>query len=126
MPGDDSIRFKHMLDASKEAIKLSAGKTRRAIEKERLLNLGLVRLIEIVGEAAGRVSAEGQSKYRNVPWTQIIGMRNRLIHGYDNIDFDILFKTITEDLPPLVTELVKRPPKRAKTSLLQSVASPWR
>ncbi len=107
MPSDDSIRFKHMLDASKEAIKLSAGKTRRAIEKERLLNLGLVRLIEIVGEAAGRVSAEGQAKHRNIPWTQIIGMRNRLIHGYDNIDFDILFKTITEDLPPLVTELVK-------------------
>ena len=67
----------------------------------------LVRLIEIVGEAAGRVSAEGLSKYRSIPWIQIIGMRNRLIHGYDNIDFGILYKTITEDLPPLVAELEK-------------------
>ncbi len=94
-----------MLDAAKEAIDLSSGKTRREIEKERLLNLGLVRLIEIVGEAAVRVSAEGQSEYRSIPWSQMIGMRNRLIHGYDNIDFDILFKTVTEDLPPLVAEL---------------------
>ena len=91
--------------ASKEAINLSAEKTQAEIEKERLLNLGLVRLIEIVGEAAGRVSAEGLSKYRSIPWIQIIGMRNRLIHGYDNIDFGILYKTITEDLPPLVAEL---------------------
>ena len=91
--------------ASKEAINLSAEKTQAEIEKERLLNLGLVRLIEIVGEAAGRVSAEGLSKYRGIPWIQIIGMRNRLIHGYDNIDFGILYKTITEDLPPLVAEL---------------------
>ncbi|MEK6759052.1 MAG: HepT-like ribonuclease domain-containing protein [Deltaproteobacteria bacterium] len=94
-----------MLDASKEVLSLSAGKTRKDIETERLLNLGLVRLIGIVGEAAAKVSAEGQSEYRNIPWPQIIGMRNRLIHGYDNIDFDILFKTISEDLPPLVAEL---------------------
>ena len=57
MRSDDTIRLRHMLDASKEAIKLSAEKTQIEIEKERLLNLGLVRLIEIVGEAAGRVSA---------------------------------------------------------------------
>lgn len=105
MRSNDLIRLTHMLDASKEALGLSAGKTRKDIETERLLNLGLVRLIGIVGEAAAKVSAEGQSEYRNVPWPQIVGMRNRLIHGYDNIDFDILFKTITEDLLPLVAEL---------------------
>lgn len=105
MRSNDLIRLTHMLDASKEALSLSAGKTRKDIETERLLNLGLVRLIGIVGEAATKVSAEGQSEYRNIPWPQIIGMRNRLIHGYDNIDFDILFKTVTEDLLPLVAEL---------------------
>ena len=105
MRSNDLIRLTHMLDASKEILSLSAGKTRNDIETERLLNLGLVRLIGIVGEAAAKVSAEGQSEYRNIPWPQIIGMRNRLIHGYDNIDFDILFKTISEDLPPLVAEL---------------------
>ncbi|MBI5233773.1 MAG: DUF86 domain-containing protein [Deltaproteobacteria bacterium] len=96
-----------MLNAAEEAIKVSYGKTKQDIEKERLLNLALVRLIEIVGEAASRVSAAGCSNYRGIPWGKIIGMRNKLIHGYDNIDFDILYKTLTEDLPPLISELQK-------------------
>ena len=54
-----------------------------------MLNLSLVRLIEIVGEAANRVSSEGQAQFPDIPWSQIIGMRHRLIHGYDNVDFDI-------------------------------------
>lgn len=114
MPGDDHIRLRHMLDAAKEAIKLSSGKNRYDIENERLLNLGLVRLIEVTGEAANRVSAEGRSKYHNIPWNQIIGMRNRLIHGYENIDFDVLYQTVVEDLPQLVLEIeniLKRGPK---------------
>lgn len=105
MQGDDSIRLQHMLDAAKEAIKLSSGKSRHDIENERLLNLGLVRLIEITGEAANRVTAEGRSKYPEITWGQIVGMRNRLIHGYDNIDFEVIYKTVTEDLPQLVIEL---------------------
>ncbi len=107
MPGDDSVRLHHMLDAAKEARKLAEGKSRNDIENERLLNLSLVRLIEVVGEAANRVSAEGRSKYPKIPWPAIIGMRNRMIHGYDNIDFDILYKTINEDLPSLIIELEK-------------------
>ena len=101
----DGVRFRHMLDAAMEAIKISKGKSSRDIEAERLLNLSLVRLIEIVGEAANRVSGEGRGKYPSIPWGHIIGMRNRLIHGYDNIDFEILYKTVTEDLPPLAEEL---------------------
>lgn len=107
MPGDDSIRLKHILDAAKEAIKLSSGKSRLDIENERVLNLALVRLIEIAGEAANRVSGQGRAKYPEIPWGQIVGMRNRLIHGYDNVDFEVIFKTVTEDLPPLVVELEK-------------------
>lgn len=107
MPGNDHVRFRHMLDAAKEAMKLAEGKTRKDIENERLLNLSLVRLIEVVGEAANRVSADGQSRYPKIPWPAIIGMRNRMIHGYDNIDYDILSQTINEDLPSLVAEIEK-------------------
>ena len=107
MSNEDLIRFRHMLDAAIEAIKLSEGKSRADIEKERLLNLSLARLIEVVGEAANRVSTECRRKYPAIPWGQIIGMRNRLIHGYDSIDFEILYKTLTEDLPFLITELKK-------------------
>ena len=48
-----------------------------------------------------------QDKYPSIPWQEIIGMRNRLIHGYDDIDFEILYQTITEDFPPLITQLEK-------------------
>lgn len=107
MSRDDLIRLRHMLDAAKEAVELAAGKSRYDIESERTLNLSLVRLIEIVGEAANRVSPEGRTKYPAILWPQIIGMRNRLIHGYYNIDFDILYQTISEDLPSLIAELKK-------------------
>jgi uncharacterized protein with HEPN domain len=107
MRDNDAARLHHMLNAAEEAAKISRGKTKEDIEKERLLNLALVRLIEIVGEAASRVSATGRSTHRGIPWGEIIGMRNKLIHGYDSIDFDVLHKTLTEDLPPLIAELQK-------------------
>lgn len=107
MPGDDGVRLRHMLDAAKEAREFAEGKSRDDIENERLLNLSLVRLIEVVGEAANRVSAEGRSRHAGIPWPAIIGMRNRMIHGYDNIDFEILYETINKDLPSLVVELEK-------------------
>ena len=104
---DDSTRLRHMLDSAKEVVKLASGKSKADIEKERVLNLALVRLIEIVGESASRVSSESREKYPSIPWQQIIGMRNRLIHGYDEIDFEILYQTITQDLPQLITDLEK-------------------
>jgi uncharacterized protein with HEPN domain len=72
-----------------------------------MLELSLIRLVEVVGEAAARVSAEGQAKYPSIPWPQVVGMRNRLTHGYDQVDLNILWDTIEYDLPPLITELEK-------------------
>jgi uncharacterized protein with HEPN domain len=70
-----------------------------------VLNLALVRLLEIVGEAAGRVSEVERALHPEIPWPQIVGLRNRLIHGYDAVDHDILWQIITDDLPPLVKAL---------------------
>lgn len=81
------------------------GKTRPDLDSDRMLNLALVRLLEIVGEAANRVSVEERSRFPRIPWFQLIGLRNRLIHGYDSVDFDILWQIVTQDLPPLVEEL---------------------
>jgi uncharacterized protein with HEPN domain len=67
--------------------------------------LALTRLVEIIGEAANRVSEKTRQKNPQIPWPQIIGMRNRLIHGYDVVDLDLLWDTITNDLPPLVKSL---------------------
>jgi len=96
-----------MLDAAREAAQMAQGKTRADLDTHRPLNLSLVRLLEIVGEAASRVLARERAKYPCIPWAQIIGLRNRLIHGYDNVDFDILWQIVTQDLPPLIAELEK-------------------
>lgn len=104
---DDQIRLRHMLDHAREAVSLIQGIKRADLKNERILELALVRLVEIVGEAAARVSDESREKYPGIPWFQIVGMRNRLVHGYEEVDLDILWDTIKVDLPPLILELKK-------------------
>jgi uncharacterized protein with HEPN domain len=104
---DPDVRLRHMLDAAREAVQMAQGKTRADLDADRPLNLSLVRLLEIVGEAASRVPARERVKYPGIPWAQIVGLRNRLIHGYDNVDFDILWHIVTQDLPPLIVQLEK-------------------
>jgi len=103
-PNDD-IRIRTMFDYSREAV-LPAGKRRRSdLDADRMLQLSLVRLAEAVGEAASRVSVDTRQQFPQIPWPQIAGMRNRLIHGYDFADYDILWQTVTEDLPALIMVL---------------------
>src|SRR5207302_964406 len=75
------------------------------LDQDRVLSLALVQLCQILGEAASRVSAPRRQQHPEVPWTQITALRNRLIHGYDTIDLDILWQILTGDLPPLITAL---------------------
>ena len=108
MPSHDTnVRLRHMLDAAREATQMAQGKSRADLDAYRQLNLSLVRLLEIVGEAASRVPVGEREIYSSIPWMQIVGLRNRLIHGYDNVDFDILWEIVTQDLPPLIAELEK-------------------
>ena len=87
---DDYTRLSHMKDAANEALFFIQGKTRESLNKERMLVLSLIRLVEVIGEAASRVSKEQQKEINNLPWPQIISMRNRLIHNYYEVDLDIL------------------------------------
>ena len=102
---DDSIRLRHMLDACREAVQFSQGRSRGDLDSDRLFQLAMVRLVEIIGEAASRLSKETHAASANIPWPQIISTRNRLIHGYDQIDHDILWNILTQDLPPLIPAL---------------------
>jgi uncharacterized protein with HEPN domain len=104
---DDMVRLRHMVETAREAVAMIEGKERSDLRSERMLELSLIRLIEVFGEAAARVTHEGQAKYPSIPWHQVVGMRNRLIHGYDQVDLQILWDTIEIDLPPLITELEK-------------------
>ncbi len=72
-----------------------------------MLSLALVRLLEVIGEAARGISPEFREKHAKIPWKQMMGMRNRLIHGYYDINLDIVWETITKDLPPLIAQLEK-------------------
>ena len=101
------IRLQHMLDHAVEAVEMVQRKKRSDLNKDRMMELSLVRLVEIIGEAAARVGTEVREKYPSIPWLQIVGMRNRLIHGYDAVDLDVLWDTIIDDLPPLIEELKK-------------------
>lgn len=99
-----------MLDHAKEAVAMVEGKSRADLDRDRQLNLALVRLLEIVGEAASQLPEEARSSYPQVPWAQIVSLRNRLIHGYDAVDFDVLWKILKDDLPPLIAALEKAVP----------------
>jgi uncharacterized protein with HEPN domain len=110
MPRDrDRVRLLHMLEHAREAIQLVAGRPRSDLDADRLLNLALVRLLEIVGEAAAKVTPEARTRYPAIPWSEIVGLRNRLIHGYDSVDFDVLWHVVEGDLPALVSVLAADP-----------------
>lgn len=103
----DKVRLHHMLDYSKEAFSMVQGKSRKDIDSDRTLNLSLLRLLEMVGEAANKISKPKRSKYTRIPWSSIINLRNRLIHAYDSVDFDIIWEILIKDLPILIAELEK-------------------
>jgi uncharacterized protein with HEPN domain len=94
-----------MLDAAREAIAFTAGKGDDDLKTDRVLSLACVRLLEVVGEAASQVSQDFRRHHPEVPWAQIAGMRNRLIHAYFDVDQDVLWETLSGDLPALVTVL---------------------
>ena len=102
---DDSTRLRHMLDHAIEARQMTEGRSRSDLDQDRQFNLALVRLMEIIGEAAGRVSQETCENHPGIPWPDIVSLRNRLIHGYDEVDFDILWDIISLDLPALINQL---------------------
>lgn len=94
-----------MLDAAREAVAFGAGGTRDALANDRILTLALARCVEIVGEAATKVSAETRANCPEVPWADIIGMRHRLVHAYFEVDIGRLRDTINADLPHLIVSL---------------------
>ena len=101
------IRYRHMLDNALKARVLTQGKKREDLDAAWINTLALVRLLEVIGEAANRVPTEEQTLHSEIPWPEIIALRNRLIHGYDSIDLDILWQIINQDLDPLIESLEK-------------------
>jgi uncharacterized protein with HEPN domain len=98
----DDAYLLDMLIAARETIQIAAGLTREELESSGLHQHALIRLLTVIGEAANRVSVETQSDHPEIPWRQIIAFRNRLIHGYFDIDLDRVWDAITRDVPELI------------------------
>ena len=102
---DDLTLLRDIIETGRSAIAAIEGKSLAALGVDHVWTLGLVKCLEIVGEAAGRLSANFRARHAGIPWAEIIGMRNRLVHAYFEIDCEQVWKTLTEDLPPLMEEL---------------------
>jgi uncharacterized protein with HEPN domain len=102
---NDDVCLRHILDAAREAIAFSSNRSREDLNRDRMLNLSLVRLLEVIGEAARGISLSFLTGHPEIPWEKMVGMRDRLIHGYFDINLDVVWETVTEDLPPLIDQL---------------------
>ena len=107
IPLTDDIRLQHMLDAAQEALTFARGMDRTAFGNNRAIILAVVHDIQIIGEAASKVSQATREQCPVIPWRAIIDMRNHLIHGYFDVDVEQVWSTVVQDLPPLIAELQK-------------------
>lgn len=102
---DDKVRLWHMLDAARTAVEFAQGHSSKELMSDRMLNLSLTRLLEILGGAAKGVSEELRQRFPQVPWSHIAGTRDFVAHAYFDVDLDIIWDIVTEDLPPLIKHL---------------------
>lgn len=104
---DDITRLYHILNAAQRAVKATKGKKRSALDEDDLLGLAIIRLLEIIGEAAWGISEPVRNRYPEIAWRQMTNMRHRLIHGYFQVNNDLVWETIIAELPPLITQIKK-------------------
>lgn len=102
---DDKTRLIHIQEAAQKVILYTENKTQEDFEQDEVLQLALIRLIEIIGEASSRLSKNLREENETIPWQSIIGMRNRLVHAYFSIDYDVVWATVTVAIPELLKEI---------------------
>ena len=104
-PDKDRLRLLDMRDSAEKARRVASGRKRDEIDENEMLELALVRAVEVIGEAANHVSEETRALAPEIDWGDIVGMRNNLVHAYWKINYDVLWDAITYKLPPLITAL---------------------
>jgi uncharacterized protein with HEPN domain len=93
---DPRLALEQMLATCRRIVLVSEDRRRADLDSDELLDLAIVRLLEVLGEAARRVPAEEQTLMPQIPWAAVISLRNRLIHGYDSVDLDIVWQVVRE------------------------------
>ena len=104
---EDRVRFQHMLDAARDAIAFTRGRTRHDLDQDRMLLRALVHCVQVIGEAGARMSDKGRARAAELPWPKMVGMRHILVHVYYDIDADAVWRVVEEHLPSLV-EVVQK------------------
>ncbi len=105
MPPDDDVRMRHVRDATATAARFVEGKNRTSLDDDEMLVLALTKLVEIIGEAAKQVTTPTQAEHPAVRWSSAARMRDRLVHHYFDVGLDVLWATVTVDLPSLLESL---------------------
>jgi uncharacterized protein with HEPN domain len=104
---DDRVYAGHMIDMANKAIGFAEGLGREDFDNDELLRLSLTHLLQVIGEAARRVSPDFRSAYPSIPWKAVVGMRSKVVHDYLDVDEDVVWDTVKNDLPSLIVELEK-------------------
>lgn len=102
---DDTLYLRQMLESAQKAQTFLQGKTRSDFDDDEVLRLALAHLLQVIGEAARRVSPEKQALLASIPWKAVMGMRHRIVHNYADLDENVVWQTLIEDLPPLAEAL---------------------
>lgn len=102
---DDSVYLKHILDAITKIEEYTDKIDSQAFFKNTLIQDGIIRQIEIIGEATKNLSNTLRDKYKDIPWKDIAGMRDKLIHGYFGVDIDAVWDTVKKDIPVLKKQI---------------------
>ena len=105
MRDEDRVRIRHMVDAIECVGLFLDGRARGDLDMDRMLLFAVLRAVEVLGEAAGRISEETRMNHPDIPWIAATSMRNRLIHGYFDVNTEIVWKTATSELPALLPRL---------------------
>src|SRR5512141_3511979 len=101
----DLVYVGHMLDMTQKAIDKTARLWREDFDRDENLRLALTHLVQVIGEAARHVSREFCEAHPEIPWTEIVGMRHKVVHDYLGVDEDIVWQVVTDDLPKLMPAL---------------------
>lgn len=102
MPPPDDARLRHLVEAAEKAIAFAEGRVRQDLDSDELLRLALTKLVEIIGEAAKYTTEATRDRYPEMPWAAASRMRDRLVHHDFGIDLDVLWSTVTTDLPAIL------------------------